>query len=42
VRTGKFNFAAATGAFTAATNFGTYASQTLDNRILQVSGKIVF
>jgi len=23
-------------------NFGTYASQTLDNRILQVSGKIVF
>jgi hypothetical protein len=24
------------------TNFGTYANQSLDNRILQVSGKIVF
>jgi hypothetical protein len=42
VRTGKFNFNAGTGAFTAATNFGTYASQTLDNRILQVSAKLVF
>jgi hypothetical protein len=42
VRTGKFNFAAATGAFTPTTNFGTYASQTLDNRILQVSAKILF
>ena len=27
---------------TPTTNFGTYANQTLDNRILQVSGKIVF
>jgi hypothetical protein len=42
VRNGKFNFTAATGLFTPATNFGTYASQTLDNRILQVSGKITF
>ncbi|PWT96909.1 MAG: hypothetical protein C5B51_32395 [Terriglobia bacterium] len=42
IRTGKYNFVTATGAFTPATNFGTYASQTLDNRILQVSGKIVF
>ena len=42
VRTGKFNFAPATGVFTATTNFGTYANQTLDNRILQISGKIVF
>jgi hypothetical protein len=42
VRTGKYNFAAATGVFTPTTNFGTYASQTLDNRILQVSAKIVF
>ena len=42
VRTGKYNFNTATGAFTLTNNFGTYASQTLDNRILQVSGKIVF
>jgi hypothetical protein len=42
IRTGKYNFVTSTGAFTPTTNFGTYASQTLDNRILQVSGKIVF
>jgi hypothetical protein len=48
VRTGKYNFAATSGTltpvitFTPTTNFGTYASQTLDNRILQVSGRIVF
>jgi hypothetical protein len=30
VRNGKYNFSAATGLFTPATNFGTYASQTLD------------
>jgi len=42
IRTGKYNLVTATGAFTPATNFGTYSSQTLDNRILQVSGKIVF
>ena len=45
VRNGKYNFrftAPSTFAFTPTTNFGTYASQTLDNRILQVSAKIVF
>jgi Carboxypeptidase regulatory-like domain/TonB dependent receptor len=42
VRNGKFNFSAATGLFVPTTNFGTYANQTLDNRILQISGRIVF
>ncbi len=42
IRNGRFNFNTATGAFTPTTNFGTYANQTLDNRILQISGKIVF
>jgi outer membrane receptor protein involved in Fe transport len=42
IRNGRFNFSAATGLFTPATNFGTYANQSLDNRILQVSGKITF
>jgi hypothetical protein len=45
IRTGKYNFVASTGAFvlnSGPTGFGTYASQTLDNRILQVSAKIVF
>ncbi len=28
--------------FTPTTNFGTYSGQTLDNRILQISGKITF
>jgi hypothetical protein len=42
VRNGKFNFVPATGLFTPTTNFGAYANQTLDNRILQISGKIVF
>ena len=42
VRNGRYNFVTATGAFTPTNNFGTYASQTLDNRILQVSAKIVF
>ena len=42
IRNAKFNLVAATGAFVPTTNFGTYANQSLDNRILQVSGKIVF
>ena len=42
IRTAKYNLVTATGAFVPTTNFGTYASQTLDNRILQVSAKIVF
>ena len=48
VRNGRYNYTAlvpstgATNVFTRTTNFGTYASQTLDNRILQISGKIVF
>lgn len=42
IRNAKFNLVTATGAFVPTTNFGTYANQTLDNRILQVSGKIVF
>jgi outer membrane receptor protein involved in Fe transport len=42
VRTGKYNFTPANGVFTLTNNFGTYASQTLDNRVLQVSGKIMF
>lgn len=42
IRNGRYNFSSTTGLFTPATNFGTYASQTLDNRILQVSGKITF
>lgn len=42
VRTGKYNYVAATNSFVPTTNFGTYASQTLDNRILQISGKITF
>ncbi len=37
VRTGRYNFAAATNTFTPTTNFGTYSRQTLDNRVLQVS-----
>jgi hypothetical protein len=44
VRNGRYNFTFVNGnpVFTPATNFGTYASQTLDNRVLQVSAKIVF
>jgi hypothetical protein len=42
VRNGKYNFSTTTGAFVPTTNFGTYASQTLDNRIMQVSAKLVF
>ncbi len=48
IRNGKYNFTATPGTlnpvitFTPTTNFGTYASQTLDNRILQISGKITF
>lgn len=42
VRNGRYNFSTTTGLFAPTTNFGTYASQTLDNRILQVSAKIVF
>ena len=42
IRNGRYNFAAAGLTFTPTTNFGTYANQTLDNRILQVSAKIVF
>ena len=42
IRNAKFNLVAATGAFVPTTNFGTYANQSLDNRVLQVSGKIVF
>ena len=42
VRNGKYNYTAATGVFAPTTNFGTYANQTLDNRILQISGKLVF
>ncbi len=42
VRNGKYNWVAATSTFTPTTNFGTYSSQTLENRILQISGKIVF
>jgi outer membrane receptor protein involved in Fe transport len=42
IRNGLYNYVPATGAFTQTNNFGTYASQTLDNRILQVSAKIVF
>ena len=42
IRNGKFNFSTTTGLFTPAANFGTYASQTQDNRILQVSGRITF
>ena len=40
VRTGKYNFNGT--AFLPVTNFGTYANQTLDNRVLQISGKLVF
>lgn len=44
IRSGKYNYtySGTTGTYTPTTNFGTYASQTLDNRILQISGKIVF
>ena len=44
VRNGRYNFAFTSGApvFTPTTNFGTYSKQTLDNRILQISGKITF
>ncbi len=42
IRNGRYNFVAATSAFTPTANFGTYASQTLDNRVLQVSAKITF
>ena len=42
IRNGRYNFVAATNTFTPTTNFGTFASQTLDNRILQISGKITF
>ena len=44
IRNGKYNFSGGgtTNTFTPTTNFGTYASQTLDNRILQVSAKITF
>jgi hypothetical protein len=44
VRNGRYNFAVVgtTPTFTPTTNFGTYSKQTLDNRILQISGKITF
>lgn len=42
IRNGRYNFVAATNSFTPTTNFGTYSRQTLDNRVLQVSAKIVF
>lgn len=42
IRSGRYNFVAATNSFTPTTNFGTYSRQTLDNRVLQVSAKIVF
>ena len=42
IRNGKYNFSATGNTFTPTTNFGTYANQTLDNRVLQVSAKIVF
>ena len=40
VRNGKYTFNGT--AYVLQSNFGTYANQTLDNRILQISGKIVF
>jgi hypothetical protein len=40
IRNGKFNFSAATGLFTPATNFGTFAN--LDNHMLQVSERSRF
>lgn len=42
VRNGRYSFVAATTSFNPTTDFGTYASQTLDNRILQISAKIVW
>ncbi len=42
IRNGRYNWVPATSSFTALTNFGTFSRQTLDNRVLQVSGKIVF
>jgi outer membrane receptor protein involved in Fe transport len=42
IRNGLYNYVAATNSFTPLTNFGTYSRQTLDNRVLQVSAKIVF
>ena len=42
IRNGRYNYTGATGAFAATTNFGTFSRQTLDNRVLQVSGKFVF
>ncbi len=42
IRNGRYNFVAATTSFAPTTNFGTFSRQTLDNRILQISGKIVF
>jgi hypothetical protein len=40
IRNGRYNWVAATNSFTPLTNFGTYSRQTLDNRVLQISGKI--
>ena len=42
IRNGRYNYTPATGVFAARTDFGTFARQTLDNRILQISGKIVW
>jgi hypothetical protein len=42
IRNGRYNWVAATNSFTPLTNFGTYSRQTLDNRVLQISGKITF
>ena len=42
ISNGRFNFTAATNTFVPRTDFGAKVSQTLDNRILQVSGKFVF
>ncbi len=42
IRNGRYNFVAASNSFVPTTNFGTYSRQTLDNRVLQVSAKVVF
>jgi len=42
IRNGRFTYVPATNVFAARPDFGTFARQTLDNRVLQVSAKIVF
>ncbi len=42
IRNGKYNYAATTNIFTAVTTFGTFSRQTLDNRVLQLSAKVVW